>query len=323
MEVIELPAPAAAPGKVIVSAEAIGVGRPDVMIRTGRYKWMPPLPAIIGNELCGTVSAIGAGVPDALLGVRVLVSSRELTERGGCYAEQVAVPAAAVIELPGNIDPVHAVALPNYQLAWALLHEATRGKRPRSLFLNGAAGGVGSAVIDLCRILGISVVAAASTAEKRAFAVSRGANHAVDSSLVTDNPKAFVSSVLSATGGVGTDALFDHLGGDGVHTLLDILAPFGMLVSYNALNGPPTGDVYASLRQKGSKGLSVCAFNMHAFDTDRQRRRSLLSAVTQMMEDGRIEPHIHMRLPLSEARKAHEMLDRNAVIGKLVFVPGE
>ena len=87
LEAVELAIPACGPGQVRVKASAIGAGGPDVLIRKGIYKWMPPLPAIPGNEMVGVIEAVGEGVASSLLGRRVLVSSRELPERGGCYAE--------------------------------------------------------------------------------------------------------------------------------------------------------------------------------------------------------------------------------------------
>ena len=87
LEFVELPRPEPGPGQARVKALAIGVGRPDALIRTGRYKWMPPLPAVPGNEVAGVVDALGAGAHGVSLGDRVLLSSRELPERGGGYAE--------------------------------------------------------------------------------------------------------------------------------------------------------------------------------------------------------------------------------------------
>src|SRR5688572_22310208 len=96
LELQEMPMPAPGPGQVRIRAHAIGVGRPDALIRTGKYKWMPPLPATPGNEMAGTVDALGAGVTGMQIGQRVLLSSRELPQRGGCYAEFVCAPAAAL-----------------------------------------------------------------------------------------------------------------------------------------------------------------------------------------------------------------------------------
>src|SRR5688500_3094259 len=116
-EVLELhrrPLPQPQAGEVRVRALAIGVGSADTLSRTGRCLWMPPLPAVPGNEMAGIVEAVGAGVDPALLGSSVLVSSRELPHRGGCYAQAICVPAPAMYPLPESIAPHDAVTLPNY-----------------------------------------------------------------------------------------------------------------------------------------------------------------------------------------------------------------
>lgn len=318
LELVDLPSPVSAAGEVLVRAAAIGLGRPDVMMRTGKYKWMPPLPGVIGNELAGIVDGVGGGVDTAWRGRRVLVSARELASRGGCYAEEIAVPAAALIALPDDLDPVAAVTLPNYQLAWALLHDATRGRLPRSVYLNGAAGGVGSAVLQLCRELGIEAVGGASSAAKRAVILQQGAYAAVDTGSA---PAQVVQSVLEATNGLGVDLVLDHVCGAHFAMHLEMLAPFGLLVSYNTLGGPAGSDVFSALRASGARALGIGAFNMHAYDGLRDARRALLAQPLQWMAQGRLKPVIASCMPLSDIVQAHVMLDRADFAGKLVMRP--
>ena len=151
-------------------ATAIGVGKPDVLMRTGVYRWMPPLPATLGTEMIGTIAALGDDVaarfPDRRVGAPVLVYHL----RGGCYAEYAAVPAVDVTPLPAGIDLDHAVSIPNYQVAWASMYRAARGVDIRTVYINGAAGGIASAVIQLGKVAGFKVIGGASSAEKCAFA---------------------------------------------------------------------------------------------------------------------------------------------------------
>jgi len=111
LRLVDLPLPEPGPGQVRVRAAAIGAGGPDVLIRNGTYKWMPPLPAIPGNEMAGTVDAVGAGVTRLSVGQRVLVSARELAQRGGCYAECICVSEAAPFVLPPALGFDDAVSL--------------------------------------------------------------------------------------------------------------------------------------------------------------------------------------------------------------------
>jgi len=121
LEVVEKPLPEPAAGEARVRAQAIGISSADMLVRKGVYNWMPPLPAIPGNEMAGIVDALGRNASGVRVGQRVLVSSRELPFRGGCYAQAICVPADALFPLPEAIAPNDAVSLANYQLAGALL----------------------------------------------------------------------------------------------------------------------------------------------------------------------------------------------------------
>src|SRR5262245_48072517 len=146
LETIELPTPQPAAGEVLVKADAIGVNYFDLLIRTGRYRWMPALPFILGNEMSGHVVAAGADVRTLKIGQRVFIAGYEIGNRGGLYAQYAAVPEQAAWPLPDSIDAEAATALTNYQLAHILLHHAARGVQPQTVVVYGAAGGVGTAL---------------------------------------------------------------------------------------------------------------------------------------------------------------------------------
>ena len=131
LDYADAPMPAPGEREVLIRAKAFGVGQPDKLIRSGVYKWMPPLPANPGNDVAGEIEAIGAQVTGVSVGQRVLLSARDLAQRGGCYAEYVAAPADAVHVLPENVAFEDAVCLPNYQVAWALLNNCGSSTPPR------------------------------------------------------------------------------------------------------------------------------------------------------------------------------------------------
>ena len=162
LEVCEAPVPEPRDTEVLIAAEAFGVGQPDALIRKGIYKWMPPLPANPGNDLAGRIAGVGGAVSGFAVGQKVLLSARDLAQRGGCYAEYVAVPADAVHALPESVDLEQAAALSNYQVAYALLHETTGPRAPKSVLVIGAAGGVGSALVDLAKNAGMTVIGTVS-----------------------------------------------------------------------------------------------------------------------------------------------------------------
>ena len=133
LEYVEVPTPVPGEGKVLVKADTIGVSMPEVLVRRGTYAWMPPLPAIPGIELSGTVVAHGPNTAEPALGQPVFVSARDLPVRAGCYAEYIAVPARAAHPLPPGCSLEAAACLSNYQVAYHVLHTAARG-------VEGAAG---------------------------------------------------------------------------------------------------------------------------------------------------------------------------------------
>ena len=315
LEWLDLPLPLPGPGEVRVRAHAIGAGGPDVLIRNGSYKWMPPLPAIPGNEMAGVVDAVGEGVTLLSVGQRVLVSARELRQRGGCYAEAICVPQDAPFALPDSLAFDDAVSLGNFQLALALL--ASNGNLPaRAILLPGAAGGVATAVAQVARARGLQVIGTASTPAKRDFALAHGVSELVDA-----DPAGLPERVFAATDGRGVDLAFDHIGGALFIACLRSLAPGGMAVSYNILGGAPAGDVFDEMRKLLARSLAIRTFSIHAIDADRPLRRGLMEQAIALMAGGAVRAPAATRLPLSQARRAHELLDSGASLGKLVLHP--
>ncbi|MEX1166186.1 MAG: alcohol dehydrogenase catalytic domain-containing protein, partial [Hydrogenophaga sp.] len=171
LTLVALPEPVPAAGQVRVRAQAIGVGRPDVLIRNGTYKWMPPLPAIPGAELAGVVDAVGLGVTRWREGDQVLVSARELPVRGGCYVESIVVPQEAPFALPVGLDAHTALSAPNLQLAHALFL-AAGGGNAQSMLITGAAGGVATMLAQLAKHRGMTVLGSVRSDVKRQFAMA-------------------------------------------------------------------------------------------------------------------------------------------------------
>ncbi|MBN9278048.1 MAG: zinc-dependent alcohol dehydrogenase family protein [Hyphomicrobium sp.] len=316
LELIEAPAPQAAPGHVVVEAEAIGVGWPDILIRRGIYRWMPPLPTSPGSDLAGHVIDVGEGVDSALIGSPVLVTARELPVRGGCYAEQIAVPVDALFRLPTHVALDAAVCLPNYQVAWNLLHEAPRGQPVQSVFIRGIAGGVGSALAQLAKSAGMKVFGSVSSEQKAAFAHQIGADHTIN--YTTEN---VADRVLALTGGQGVDLAVDHIGGPDLPDLLRMLGRWGLLVSYNASGGMPEKNLLAALRENGVRCPAVRIFEMHVYDDDRVNRRRTMQSVIDLLASGEIKPMISDRLELADAGRAHAMVEAGHGLGKVVLMP--
>jgi len=317
LEVVEKPLPEPAAGEARVRAQAIGVSSADVLVRKGVYNWMPPLPATPGNEMAGTVDALGRGVTGIRVGQRVLVSSRELPFRGGCYAQAICVPAEVLFPLPEAIAPNDAVSLPNYQLAGALLYESGV-RKPRSVAAYGASGGVGTALLQLAQNDGISGIGIVSTGEKRDFARRAGIEHV----LIRGNDD-LRERVMALTGGRGVDVVYAMAGPAAAFIAnLDLLAPYGTVVSFATLGGPlPEADLFGELKKRQGKCLGVRCYSIHALDHDRALRRSLMGRAIELMAAGRLRPPPATVMPLSEAARAHELMEAGKTMGKVVLAP--
>jgi NADPH2:quinone reductase len=316
LEYVDLPRPAPGPRDVQIRAEAFGVGQPDVLIRRGVYKWMPPLPVNPGNDVAGYVSAVGAEVSGIAIGQKVLLSARDLAQRGGCYAEFVVAPADAVHLLAETVDLEEAVCLANYQVAWALLHQCASTQRSDSVLVIGAAGGVGTALVQLGKLAGMTVIGTVSSDAKADFARDNGADH-----VIFYRKENVIARTRELTGGRGVSLILDHVGGADFVGYIAALGKWGTLVSYNAFAGLPQENLVAAMRDHLDICPAVRCFSFHVYDHDREGRRALMREVIGALERGAIRPAISARLKLAEVRQAHTLLEQGSALGKIVMTP--
>jgi NADPH:quinone reductase len=319
LDYVEVPTPRPRDGEVLIKADTIGVSRPEVLVRKGTYAWMPKLPAIPGIEMTGTVVERGRDVTELAVGQKVLVSARELSERAGCYAEYIAVPARAPFRLPDDTDLEAAACLSNYQVAYHIIHTAGRVVPGGTAVIDSAAGGTGSALVQLAKIAGMRVIAIAGGRDKVEALRKFGADHAID-----HTSEDAAARVVEITAGQGADLVLDGIGGKGFAQKFPMIGAFGLIVSYGRLQGLPEENLVAQLGG-GYFGASpaVRFFTMHTLDDKPWLRAESMSYLIGKLRDGAIRPLIHARLHLSAARKAHEMLEARQVVGKLLLKPDE
>ncbi|MBA2398254.1 MAG: zinc-dependent alcohol dehydrogenase family protein [Bradyrhizobium sp.] len=314
LQYLDIPEPELGETDVLIRAETFGVGQPDKLIRSGVYKWMPPLPANPGNDVAGRIEAVGNGVREIRIGQKVLLSARDLSQRGGCYAEMVAAPADAIHLLPEQVDLEAAVCLANYQVAWALLNECGASRPPKSVLVVGAAGGVGSSLVQLAKLAGMTVIGTVSSEAKAVFASAMGAD-----GIIYYRTEDVVARARQLTDGHGVDLVLDHVGGPDFFSHLRALDKWGTVVSYNAFDGLPTQNMMEEMR----KHLDVCpairCFSFHIYDHDREGRRAIMKRMIGHLADGTIKPAVFARFKLSEVRRAHELLDSGKALGKIIM----
>src|SRR5436190_24057942 len=236
LEVRDGPEPTPGPGQALVRVRAAGVNFADVSARLGLYPDAPPRPCVVGYEVAGTIERLGAGVDgDLAVGRRVIA----LTRFGG-YAEAVAVPVAQVFPMPDSMSFEEGASIPvNYLTAVLMLRHFGNVRSGDRVLVHAAAGGVGMAAIQLCRIAGADVFGTAS-AGKHALLREAGVAHAID--YRTED---FEAAVRRLTGGRGVDIVLDATGA--FRKSYRCLAPLGRLVCFG-LSGAATGMKASYLR---------------------------------------------------------------------------
>lgn len=315
LQCLDVPVPEPGPGEVLIRAHAIGVGMPDCLIRAGTYSHMPPLPATPGTELAGVIEKVGPGVTTRRVGERVYTTARERPHRGGHYAEYVATPAEATFLLPDTVAFEAAAALANYQVAYHIFNDALHLRQGDTVLIFAAAGGMGNALIDLAKAAGLRVIGVVSSDDKACFVRDLGADHVIDRK--TDKVGERVKEI---TRGRGVEAIIDPVAGPGFADNIDMLAPCGTLLIYGALGGKAPLDLLPTPRLR-KNSPAVRQFTIHTWDHLVEARRAGMRALIDMLAAGKLHPRIYARLPLSEAARAHEMLESGIVIGKLILLP--
>src|SRR5262249_27914199 len=317
LDYVEVPTPRPRDGEVLVKADTIRVSRPELRVRQGTYQGMPKLPTIPGIEMSGTVAECGCDVSRLRVGQHVLVSARELPERAGCYAEYIAVPERAPFPLPDGVDLEAAACLSNYQVGYHILHTAGRVVPGGTAVIDSAAGGLGSALVELARIAGMRVIAIAGGQDKIEALKKFGADHAIDHRR--EDP---VARVAEITAGKGADLVLDGVGGRDFAQKFPMVGAFGMIVSYGRLQGAPEENLVANLGGTYFEASpAVRFFTMHTMDDKPALRAESMNYLIGKLREGALRPLISRRLHLSEARLAHELLESREVIGKLLLKP--
>jgi putative PIG3 family NAD(P)H quinone oxidoreductase len=309
----ERPVPAPGPGEVLVRVAAAGVNRPDCLQRRGAYPPPPGVTDIPGLEVAGVVAARAADVATPVVGERVCA-----LVAGGGYAEYCTVPAVQCLPLPTGYSLVEAAALPEALFTvWTNVFERGGLQRGETLLVHGGASGIGTAAIALARALGARVFTTAGTAEKCALCERLGAERAVNY-----REARFADVVREATGGKGVDVILDMVGAPYLADNIALLREDGRLVLIAALGG---SRAEINLAQVFMKRLTVTGSTLRNRSPAEKGliARALRERVWPLLESRAVAPVIQATMPLAAAARAHEILEANATLGKIVLVVDE
>lgn len=328
LEVIELPTPAPRAREVRVKVKAVALNHLDVWVRKGWQGLKLQLPHVLGADIAGVVDAVGAEVADLEPGTEVCVNPgvscgvcerclkgddnlcRQYTILGehirGGYAEYVCVPRQNILPKPKKLSFEEAACLPlTFLTAWTMLVRRAQLQAGETVLIHAAGSGVGSAGIQIAKLLGAKVIATTSTEEKSKKALQLGADHVIN--YATHD---FVDEVKKLTNKKLVDVVFEHTGASTWDKSIACLPYGGRLVTCGATAG---GDVKLDLRVLFYKRISLLGSTMGS--------KGDLFRIMQLVEEGKFKPVLDRVMPLEKAAEAHGLLSDRKSFGNVVLTP--
>lgn len=307
LEIVELPDPEPDKYEVVVKVKACGLNYADVKQREGLYPGGPKPSYISGLEASGVVESRGPEVGDYLP-----IGSRVVVLRPGAHAERITADSRACIRLPETMSFNEGAAFPvQYLTAYHCLVTLAHATPGETVLIHAGAGGVGTAAVQISKLLGLRVIVTASTSDKRAKVIELGADTAV-------GYDEFDVAAREFTGGRGPDICLESIGGDVFRRSLAIMPALGRLVVYGAAGGEPQPIDTLKLFFRSQ---AVLGFHLNAIF---ERRDLLVSSLTTLLGwigAGKLKIQIGHTFPLSEVRKAHELIASRKSYGKIVMLP--
>lgn len=310
LRVDTLDAPTPGAGEVAIDVRAAGVNFPEVLLSYGKYQFKPPTPFIPGGELAGVVAAVGEGVTSLRVGDRVAA-----TMIHGAFAERVVTPELSAVPLPDAVGfEVGAITLLTYATTWHALVDRAALKPGETLLVLGASGGVGVAAIQVGKLLGARVIAAASTPEKLAFCRDMGADEVV--CYATEDLK---ERVKSLTGAAGANVVYDPVGGAYADPALRAIAWEGRYL----VVGFASGEIpRVALNLTLLKGCQIVGVFWGSFATrEPEKNRANCAEIFAHVAAGRLAPHLDATFSFERAGDALRRLEARAVRGKVALIP--
>ncbi|MFO0602145.1 MAG: medium chain dehydrogenase/reductase family protein [Polyangiales bacterium] len=325
LEVRDTPTPAPKAGEVRVKVERAGLNFADVSARSGLYPDAPPPPCVVGYEAAGVVEALGEGVTSPAVGTRVMAMTRFWGQ-----AEYVVVPADQAVPLPDAMSFDEAAAIPvNYLTAYHILFRVAPVRPKEKVLVHMAAGGVGTAALQLLRTVpGVETFGTAS-ASKHDHLRAMGCTYPIDYRTLD-----YEAEVRRITGGKGVDIVMDALGGNDLRKGYRLLRPAGRLVAFGFANaqGPDGRDLlklasafvktpfFHPLQLMGDN-RSVAGVNLGHLWDEQEMLREELEALLKLYAEGVVKPVIDGVYSFDQCRDAHARLETGKNVGKVLLKP--
>lgn len=313
LELTTLPDPTPGKGEILIRVRAAGVNFPDTLIIRDLYQIKPPRPFAPGGEVAGEVIALGDGVSGFAPGDRVLA----LTGHGG-FSTHLTLKAATAVKIPDAMPFDDAACfIFTYGTSYHALKDRAQLRHSETVLVLGAAGGVGSAAIELAKAMGARVIAAVSSEDKAAFCKEIGADETLVYPREMDRAaqKALSAEIKSLAGGEGVDVVYDAVGGDYAEPALRSMAWAGRYLVVGFPAGIPSLPLNLTLL-KGCQIVGV--FWGASVLRDPKVHEDNMAELFSLYGAGKIAPRIRARFPLAHAAEALDLLNQRAVLGKVV-----
>ena len=312
LRMAERPMPAPGVGEVLIRVSASGVNRPDVLQRTGNYPVPPGASDIPGLEVAGVIES---GDEAAMASAGFKVGDRVCAlVAGGGYAAYCVAPVEQCLPVPEGLDDTAAASLPEtFFTVWSNVFDRARLQAGETLLIQGGTSGIGVTAIQMAKALGARVIATAGSDEKCSACLALGADHAINYKT-----QDFVRAVADLTDGQGVNVVLDMVAGAYVARELDCLAEDGRLVII-AVQGGVKAEINAGMVLRRRLTITGSTLRPRPVAFKGAIARSLRERVWPLLSSGTIKPVIHQVFPAEQAAAAHELMESNRHIGKLVL----
>ncbi len=308
----EFPAPEPGPGDVLIDVHVVGVNFPDTLMIQGLYQTKPDRPFVPGRDAAGVVAAVGADVTRFKPGDRVLAQVR-----WGAYAERLAAPEQRCFKVPDDVDFVVAAAMGTvFPTVHVSLMIRASYKPGETVLVNGAAGGIGLAAVQIAKAKGAMVIAADISDDKRALATKYGADHTLDL-MADDLRESLRQQVFAVTDGRGVDICLDPIGGDVFDASLRALAFEGRIITIGYVSGriPVAKANYFNVKNLSLAGIALDLYLQKAPEIV----QAAMADLFEMNRAGTVVPEITATLPIKEFKSVWALFGERKSKGKIVL----